>query len=67
MNDWDASKEINVSKYYYTNCKNAYYFNTHKKLLNVIRVLYQTDLTLKTTAINEKTLSTLMLSQIFAN
>jgi len=67
MNDWDASKEINVSKYYYTNCKNAYYFNTHKKLLNAIRVLYQTDLTLKTTAINEKTLSTLMLSQIFAN
>ncbi|MEE9431101.1 MAG: DNA polymerase III subunit delta [Melioribacteraceae bacterium] len=67
MNDWDASKAINVNKFYYTNCKNAYCFTNHKRLLNAIRVLYKTDLTLKTTAVNEKTLATLMLSQLFIN
>lgn len=65
MNDWDASKALNVNKFYYTNCKNAYYFNTHKRLLNAIRVLYKTDVTLKTSAVDEKTLSAVMLGKIF--
>ncbi len=66
INDWDAAKEINISKYFYTNCKSAVYFNNHAKLINAIRVLFETDLTLKTTNINEKTLAAIMLAKIFS-
>ncbi len=65
-NDWDAAKEIGISKYFYTNCKNAVFFNNHAKLINAVRILYKTDIALKTSGIDEKTLSTVMLAEIFA-
>jgi DNA polymerase-3 subunit delta len=66
QNDWDAAREINISKYFYTNCKNATYFNNHYRLIKTVRVLYKTDIALKSSGIDEKTLSTLMLTEIFA-
>ena len=66
QNDWDAAKEINISKYFYTNCKNATYFNNHKRIIKAVRVLYKTDIALKSSGIDEKTLSTLMLTELFA-
>ena len=66
LNDWDAAKEINISKYFYTSCKNANYFNNHTRVIRAIRVLYKTDVALKSTGIDEKTLSTLMLTELFA-
>ncbi len=65
QNDWDAAREINISKYFYTNCKNATYFNNNKRIINAIKVLYKTDIALKSSGTDEKTLSTLMLSELF--
>ncbi|MCB0729425.1 MAG: DNA polymerase III subunit delta [Ignavibacteriae bacterium] len=67
LNDNDASKAIGVSKYYYINCKNASYFMNESRLFKASKALYKTDLTLKTTNIDSKTLSTMLLTEIFAN
>lgn len=65
LSDIDASKAIGVSKYYYINCKKASYFNNEQRLLRATKALYSTDLRLKTSAIDQKTLSTMMLTEIF--
>jgi len=67
LSDIDASKAIGVSKYYYINCKNASYFRDESKILRASKALYNTDLALKTTNIDQKTLSTMLLSEIFTN
>lgn len=66
LSDLDASKAIGVSKYYYINCKNASYLKNMKKLSNASKSLYKTDLALKTTAIDQKTLAAMMITEIFA-
>ncbi|MDX1699453.1 MAG: DNA polymerase III subunit delta [Melioribacteraceae bacterium] len=65
LSDFDASKAIGVSKYYYQNCKNAQYFGTESRLHRASKALYNTDLALKTTSIDQKTLSVMMLTEIF--
>lgn len=64
FSDEDASKAIGVSKYYYINCKNAPFFNSEKRIIHASKVLYETDLALKTSGIDEKSLSTIMLTNI---
>ncbi len=65
LSDIDASKAIGVSKYYYINCKNASYLKNMKKLSNASKSLYKTDLAMKTTAIDQKTLAAMMITEIF--
>ncbi len=64
LSDEDASKAIGVSKYYYINCKNAPFFNNETRLIHASKVLYETDLALKTSGIDQKSLSTIMLTNI---
>ena len=66
LSDNDASKAIGVSKYYYINCKNAKYFKNENRLLRAANALYNSDLTLKTTNVDEKTLATIMITEFFA-
>ena len=65
LNDNDAAQEIGVSRYYYINCKNASYFNDERKLFNAFFALFKTDLALKTTGIDQMTLATILLTEIF--
>jgi DNA polymerase III delta subunit len=65
LSDDDASKAIGISKYYYQNCKNALYFNSSEKLKKSSKALYNTDLALKTSSLDQKTLSVMMLTEIF--
>ncbi len=64
LNDFDASQAIGVSKYYYINCKNASFFRNENRILNAFNILFNADLTLKTTAIDSKTLATTLLTDI---
>ena len=66
LSDNDASKAIGVSRYYYINCKNAKYFKNENRLLRAANALYKTDLTLKTTNVDEKTLATIMITDFFS-
>ncbi len=65
LNDNDAAQEIGVSRYYYINCKNASYFNNEQKLSNALSALFKTDLAIKTTGIDQMTLATILLTEIF--
>ena len=65
LSDNDASKAIGVSRYYYINCKNAKYFKNENRLLRAANALYYSDLTLKTTNVDEKTLATIMITDFF--
>ncbi|MBK8945483.1 MAG: DNA polymerase III subunit delta [Ignavibacteriae bacterium] len=65
LNDAEASQAIGVSKYYYINCKNASYFNNEKKVQKAFIALFNADFTLKTSGIEEKTLATILLTEIF--
>ena len=66
LSDNDASKAIGVSKYYYINCKNASYLKNAKKLAAASKALYNIDLAMRTTNVDQKTLSTILISEIFA-
>jgi DNA polymerase III delta subunit len=65
LNDVEASQAIGISKYYYINCKNAVYFNSEKKVYNAFSALFNADLSLKTSGIDQKTLATILLTEIF--
>lgn len=64
--DFDASKKIGISKYYYKNSKNAPFLKHHKRLYQVVNSLYETDLAVKTSSADQKTLFTMLISKIFA-
>jgi DNA polymerase-3 subunit delta len=66
LSDQEAAKILGVSKYYYINCKNAVYFKDAHKLSKAFKTLYNIDLTLKTTMSDQKTLSIMLLSEIFS-
>lgn len=65
LSDFDASKAIGVSPYYYKNCKNASFLKNEKTLRQATNALYNTDLLIKTSNIDQKTLSIMMLGEIF--
>ena len=65
LNDVEASQAIGISKYYYINCKNSVYFNSEKKVYNAFFALFNADLSLKTSGIDQKTLATILLTEIF--
>lgn len=66
MSDVDASRSIGVSKYYYINCKNAPFFKNEIRLLRASKALYNTDLAIKTTSVDQKTLATMLLTELFS-
>jgi DNA polymerase-3 subunit delta len=66
LSDNDACKAIGVSKYYYINCKNASYLKNAQKLETTSKALYNVDLAMKTTSIDQKTLSTILVTEIFS-
>lgn len=64
--DKDAAAKAGVSFYYYINCKKARFFMNDKHLLNASRALFETDLTLKTSAVENKSLITILITKMLA-
>lgn len=64
--DNEAAKEAGVSYYYYINCKKAKYFLNDRRLLQAARALLNADLSLKTSAVDSKTLVTVLISEMTA-
>lgn len=67
FSDADASKTLGISKYYYINCKKANYFKDSTKLFRAFKALYNADVAIKTTNIDEHTLAIILLSELFAD
>lgn len=65
--DVEAAKQIGVSSYYYINCKKAVFFKKDINLVRGIKTLYKTDLSLKTSGIQHKTLANLMIASMLSN
>lgn len=66
LSDNDACKAIGVSKYYYINCKNASYLKNVERLKTASKALYNIDVAMKTTGTDQKTLSTILITEIFS-
>ncbi|MBI1936774.1 MAG: DNA polymerase III subunit delta [Ignavibacteriales bacterium] len=64
INDNEAAKMIEVSWYYYVNCKKAKFFMSDERLLNATRALLNADLAVKTSAADSKTILVLLISEI---
>lgn len=64
LSSFQAAREADVSHYFYQNCAQAKFMHSEKRLLNSTRALYQADLSLKTTAVDEKTLLAVVIDQI---
>lgn len=64
VNDNEAAKMIEVSWYYYINCKKAKFFMSDQRLLNASRALLNADLAVKTSAADSKTILVLLISEI---
>ncbi len=59
-----ASKEAGVSFYYYKNCLKSKYLMNEKRLLKSARAIYNADVMLKTSAADEKTIMTMMITEM---
>lgn len=66
-NDFEASKKIGVSKYYYLKCKNARYLTSFERLKKAAGSLLQADIRVKTSAMNPKYIADLLIAEIFEN
>lgn len=64
INDNEAAKKINVSWYYYINCKKAKFLLSDERLLNSSRALMNADVSVKTTSMDSKTVLTILISEI---
>jgi len=56
INDNEAARKLQLSWYYYVNCKKANYLFSDSRLLNASRALFEADLAVKTTAADPKTI-----------
>jgi DNA polymerase III delta subunit len=65
ISDNEAAKRLEVSFYYYKNCKNAKYFLNEHKLFNALRALLKADLTTKTSSAEDKTTAANLIAEIF--
>lgn len=59
-----ASKEAGVSFYYYKNCLKSKYLMNEKRLIKSARAIYNADVMLKTSAADEKTIMTMMITEM---
>ncbi len=64
MNDNEAAKKLQVSWYYYINCKKANYLFSDLRLLNASRALLDADTKVKTTSTDAKTILTMLIANI---
>jgi len=64
INDYEASKKIGISKFYYSSCIQGNFFKSEERLLNASRALLKADLQIKTTTIDDKTLITTLISEM---
>ncbi len=66
-NDNEAAKKINVSWYYYINCKKAKFLMSDERLLDSSRALMNADVSVKTTSMDPKTVLTILISEMIHN
>ena len=64
LSEYNASKEANVSYYYYKNCLKANYLRNHERLYNASGALLWADKTIKTTSMDSKTIVTILITRI---
>lgn len=62
--DNSAARQIGVSWFYYKKCKEARYLRNETRLLNASRALLEADKTLKTTAVDQKSLISVLILEI---
>ncbi len=64
VNDNEAARKLQLSWYYYVNCKKANFLFSDARLLNATRALFEADLAVKTTAVDPKTVLITLISKI---
>lgn len=64
INDNEAARRIQVSWYYYINCKKALYFMSGKRLLNAARALLEADIAVKTTSTDPKNILVMLITNM---
>lgn len=64
MLDKEAAKACAVSEYYYRKCKNAKFFQNDRRLLKAARALFNCEIAIKTSAIDQKTIGTILISEL---
>ena len=64
VNDNEAARKLQLSWYYYVNCKKANYLFSDSRLLNASRALFEADLAVKTTAVDPKTVLITLISKM---
>ncbi|MDH7603482.1 MAG: DNA polymerase III subunit delta [Melioribacter sp.] len=64
VNDNEAARKLQLSWYYYINCKKANFLFSDSRLLNASRALFEADLSVKTTAIDPKTVLITLISKM---
>lgn len=64
INDNEASRKLQVSWYYYVNCKKARYFFSDERLLNASRALLEADISVKTTSEEPKSVLLMLITRI---
>ncbi|MCF8261365.1 MAG: DNA polymerase III subunit delta [Melioribacteraceae bacterium] len=64
INDFEAAGKANLNPFYYMNCRKAQYLLKEKRIHQAAKALYNSELALKTSAQDPKTLATIMISDI---
>lgn len=64
VNDNDAARKIQVSWFYYINCKKARYFMSDEKLINAARALLEADTAVKTTSTEHKNILIMLIEDM---
>lgn len=62
--DTKAASMLKVSKYYYDNCRKARYFLDDARLNNASKALIETDIALKSTSADPKSLITILIGEM---
>lgn len=65
MNKFAAAKELKISIRYYEGCRQARYFQNEMRLKKAFKALFETDLAVKSTPIENKTAVTLLIKKMF--
>ncbi|MCX7798329.1 MAG: DNA polymerase III subunit delta [Melioribacter sp.] len=64
ISDNEGARKLQVSWYYYTNCKKAKYFFSDERLLNASRALLEADTAVKTTTEDPKNILIMLITRI---
>ena len=63
----EAAKAANVNFFYYKNCVKSNIFKNRKRLLKAAGAIYKADLSVKTSAADNKTIVTTLISEMISN